>query len=129
MDAGKVEAQAADEPASRAYHRSFGMRIAQLRKDRAMTQAELASRLGVSQQTVFAYEAGERRVRINFLPMLTEIFRISADELLGITQPKQRPQDCVSARLAHHVDTLQRLSAADSRFVIRLAQAMALRGS
>jgi len=39
---------------SRAYFRSLGKHIAELRKEIGMTQAELARALNVSQQTVFA---------------------------------------------------------------------------
>ena len=47
---------------SRAYFRALGKHITELRKEIGMTQAELARALKVSQQTVFAYELGDRRV-------------------------------------------------------------------
>jgi DNA-binding XRE family transcriptional regulator len=40
-----------------------------------MTQAELARALGVSQQTVFAYELGDRRVSVLIVAKLVRIFQ------------------------------------------------------
>ena len=56
---------------NRAYFRAMGRRIADLRNRHEMTQAELARLLGVAQQTVYAIECAERRVRIDWLPVLT----------------------------------------------------------
>lgn len=47
---------------SRVYSKALGAYIARLRKEQGMTQAELARGIGVSQQAVFVYELGERRV-------------------------------------------------------------------
>jgi hypothetical protein len=44
---------------SRAYFRALGKHISELCKEKGM-QAELARALQVSQQTVFAYELGDR---------------------------------------------------------------------
>lgn len=68
---------------NRAYFRGMGRRIAQLRRRHEMTQADLARLLGVTQQTIYSIECAERRVRIDWLPVLTATFRITADELLG----------------------------------------------
>jgi DNA-binding XRE family transcriptional regulator len=62
---------------SRAYFRSLGKHITELRKEIGMTQAELARALKVSQQTVFAYELGDRRVSVLMLVKLARIFDTS----------------------------------------------------
>jgi hypothetical protein len=49
---------------SRIYFAALGKRICILRKTRQMTQAELARAIGVSQQCVFAWELGDRRVSV-----------------------------------------------------------------
>jgi len=46
----------------RAFFVALGARIAQLREDGHITQAQLAETLGISQSTVNAYELGNRRV-------------------------------------------------------------------
>jgi transcriptional regulator with XRE-family HTH domain len=60
---------------SRAYFKALGHRIAQYRRAQGITQTELADILHVSQQTVFAYEASERRVSLSLLPTLAKNLR------------------------------------------------------
>lgn len=51
-------------------HENLSARIAQLRKSADITQVQLAEFLGVSQQTVNAYEMGHRRMAISALPRI-----------------------------------------------------------
>ena len=74
---------------SRAYFRALGIRLAQLRKKLDMSQAELARILGVSQQTVFAYELGDLRVSVLMFIKLTHVFGVPIDELTGMTKAQQ----------------------------------------
>jgi transcriptional regulator with XRE-family HTH domain len=66
------------------FHKVLGERIHQLRKRQQMTQAELARALGLSQQSVFAIELGDRRVSLDKVPTLLRVFRVSCEQLLGI---------------------------------------------
>jgi transcriptional regulator with XRE-family HTH domain len=60
------------------------LKIAELRKEKGSTQAELAEFLGVSFQSVSKWENGTTMPDITFLPNLAEYFEISVDELLGL---------------------------------------------
>lgn len=112
---------------NRAYFRAMGRRLAELRHRNEMTQIELARILGIAQQTVYAIERGERRVRIDWLPVLMAHFRITADELLGL-KPLLPPQEMrIGPRLQRHIDTLQDLSDADQGFIMKLADSMVRR--
>lgn len=57
--------------------------MANLRKELNMSQAELAEKLGVSQQTISKYERGTREPDNETLAKLAEIFDCSIDYLLG----------------------------------------------
>lgn len=57
---------------SRAYLKALGQRLARHRRAQGITQTELADILHVSQQTMFAYQAGERRVSLSLLPTLAK---------------------------------------------------------
>ena len=75
----------------RAFFVQLGARIAELRKSADITQVQLADFLGVSQQTVNAYEAGHRRMAISALPPLARLLGVSIDELIGEpTKPGKR---------------------------------------
>src|SRR3990170_2894693 len=69
---------------SRVYFRALGKHIEVLRKGIGMTQAELARAIGVSQQTVYAYETGDRRVSVLILAKLAPILQVSVEELISM---------------------------------------------
>lgn len=59
--------------------------LVKLRKELNMSQAELAEKLGVSQQTISKYERGTREPDNKTLIKLSEIFNCTTDYLLGRT--------------------------------------------
>ncbi len=65
----------------------IGKQITTLRRERDMTQEQLAGLIGVSAQTVSKWECGTTMPDILLLPVLSEIFNISIDALFGI-EPK-----------------------------------------
>lgn len=105
---------------SHSYYKALGAHIALLRKSRGMTQAELARAIGVSQQAVFAYELGERRVSVFILVKLGKVFAISVEEMMGITRPVRIPKRRLSPRAMRHAERLQALSKTQQRFVVRI---------
>jgi transcriptional regulator with XRE-family HTH domain len=105
---------------SRAYFRALGARVSALRKEHGMTQAELARALGVSQQTVFAYELGDRRVSVLMMVKLAKIFGVSVEELTGITAIVVRPKRRLSPAGIRHAERFQQLSKTEQRFVNRI---------
>ena len=62
---------------------NIGARIARLRKEKNMTQMELAERLNISFQAVSNWERGMTAPDIAKLSELSQIFEVSIDELLG----------------------------------------------
>jgi transcriptional regulator with XRE-family HTH domain len=51
----------------------LGERITQIRKERGMTQVELASLLNVRQQALASYEIGRRRLPTSMLPEVAKV--------------------------------------------------------
>lgn len=105
---------------SLAYYKALGAHIALLRKAKGMTQAELARAIGVSQQAVFAYEIGDRRVSVFVLIKLAKVFSISIEELMGVTRPVRVPKRRLSPRAMRHAERLQALTKTQQRFVVRI---------
>jgi len=61
----------------------LGLTISKLRREKGMTQEELAEKVNVSAQAVSKWENDISMPDISVLPVLAEIFDVSIDELLG----------------------------------------------
>lgn len=65
---------------------AVGERIKKLREDRGLTQLELANQLGKKRVTVSAYESGRIEPPATVIFLLSTIFDVSADFLLGLNE-------------------------------------------
>ena len=73
----------------------FNNRLYQLRKQKGLSQEELASRLNVSRQTVSKWEVGDSTPDMEKLAAMSELFDVSLDQLvLG----KEAPQGEIPAK-------------------------------
>ena len=70
----------------------IGSVIAKSRKQKGITQEELACYLGVSKPAVSKWESGQSYPDITLLPVIAAYFRLSVDELLGYT-PQMESED------------------------------------
>ncbi len=61
----------------------LGMRIKNLRKKVGLTQKQLADKLNIAPSTVAMYEAGKRDPDTETLKMMSKIFDVTTDYLLG----------------------------------------------
>ena len=69
--------------------KSIGQNIAKLRKEKSITQEELAEICGVSPQAVSKWEDDQTCPDISLLPKLAKILGVSVDELLSDKQELQ----------------------------------------
>lgn len=60
-------------------------RIRQLRKQQGMTAKQLASVIGVSRSAIYLYETGGRSPCIDILVRMSDIFGVTIDYLVGMT--------------------------------------------
>jgi transcriptional regulator with XRE-family HTH domain len=124
----QVETPGAAKLPPRVYFRQLGKRLTQLRKDREFTQAEVARVLGVAQQTVFAIELGDRRVRVDWVPKLARLYGVTTDELLSISSAvPPMPKQKISPAMVRHAATIGRLGRGERSFILKLAEHYALR--
>jgi transcriptional regulator with XRE-family HTH domain len=66
--------------------KSIGRKIAACRRQKNLTQMELADLLNISFQAVSNWERGETMPDVSKLPELAKIFQVSIDEILGNQQ-------------------------------------------
>jgi len=61
----------------------IGETIKELRKERDMSQEQLAKEIGVSQKAIDYWERGENEPKASYIIRLADFFDVSADYLLG----------------------------------------------
>ncbi len=62
----------------------FGQKLKTLRKEKGLTQVQLARRIGVTKSVVSAYETSSRYPSYDVLIKFASIFGVSTDYLLGV---------------------------------------------
>lgn len=75
---------------------TFGEMISSLRKEKGMTQLELAEKMGVTDKAVSKWERNLSFPDVSSLPRLAEIFGITVDELIqakGVPADEQKKTD------------------------------------
>ena len=106
----------------RQFFVTLGERIAQLRKARNLTQTQLAEVLGVSQQTVHAYEAGSRRIPVSALPVVASTLAVSLDKLFGSEPKVPRGKRGPASKLAQQIAVMAQLPKAQQQFVSQMIE-------
>ena len=75
--------------------KTLGMMIAELRKEKGLTQLELAEKIGVTDKAVSKWERDLSCLDINSLPNLADILGVSVDELMQIKKEAEMPKQSV----------------------------------
>ncbi len=75
--------------------KQIGSRIRKLRNAQGWTQGELAEKLEISPSTVGMYEQGRRKPDGEMLVKLCEVFSVSTDSLLGVSEPTREATDII----------------------------------
>lgn len=111
-------------PDDRTFFQALGARIAQLRKEQNITQAQLAETLDVSQQTMNAYEMGNRRVPVSALPILAHALAVSVEDLIGTTPATATKKRGPAPKLQQQMERIAKLPKTKQKFVIDMLDAM-----
>lgn len=105
----------------------LGERVARLRKEKGLTQVELAKALGVAQPIVSKYESGELRLHGELIIRLAELLGVSADELLGLVD-RPRAGPAMDKRLARRLQGFDKLPKRDRDALTRTIDAFLSKG-
>ncbi len=73
-------------------------RVAELRKEKKLSQKEVSEILGISQRTYCMYERGEARVPVDRLAILAQLYNVSMDYLSGIIDKVEK---CPARKSTH----------------------------
>lgn len=101
---------------------TIAQRLVRMRKEKGITQHDMADRLGVSQPVVSDYERGVLRLHGELIVKAAEILNVSADEILGLTPQRERPP-LKSRKLLRRMELIERLSKRDRDALLRTIDA------
>lgn len=90
---------------------SFGENLSNLRKDKNVTQDQLASYLKVSRSTIAGYETRNREPEYYILAKIADYFQVSTDLLLGHSTSQDESSKISS------IDDKNKMHASTSEFI------------
>lgn len=106
---------------------TLGARIARLRREKGLTQAELAEQLHVSQPVVSDYENDVIRLPADVLTRIAQLLSASTDELLGMkSTPRGAPTGggyIKNRRLYRRMQEIEKLPRRDQDALLRTIEA------
>ena len=85
----------------------LGPRIAALRREAGLSQAQLALRLGISPSAMGMYEQGRREPSMETVVAMAKVFRVTTDYLLT-GQPAEQEQQAFQDMLLNRISSADR---------------------
>ena len=108
---------------------SIGQRISRLRREKGLTQVELARALDVSQPVVSDYENDVIKLSGETIVTLAQILGASADELLGLEKPARAVGATIkNRRIYRQLQSIDRLPKRDQEALARTIDAFLAKG-
>jgi len=102
---------------------SIGARIAQMRKDKGLTQKELAERLQVTQPVVSDYENDVIRIPADVIGKIAQLLEVTSDELLGLRSEARGRPGVKNRRLSRRLQAIDALPKRDQEALLRTIDA------
>ena len=101
---------------------TIGQRLARIRRERGLTQVELAAKIGVAQPVLSDYERGVLRLHGQLIVTLTNVLGVSSEELLGLSKPAQN-STIKNRRLLRRFQEIEKLPKRDQQALFRTIDA------
>ena len=117
------EGDFAVSPTNPNKQQAIGERLAQLRKDRGITQKEMAKKLDVTQSMVSDYENGIFRIHGDLIVKIAKVLDVSADELLGLNKTQGSKPTIQNKRIFKKLHDIDKLPKRDQEALLRTINA------
>jgi transcriptional regulator with XRE-family HTH domain len=101
-----------------ASEKKIGARISRIRKNRGLTQVELAEKMGITQSLLSRYERGVLRLHGQLVADFSKALKVSSDEILGLKQSKEDGL-ITDRRFLRRLQKMDDLSRRDKQALIR----------
>jgi len=99
----------------------FSQRLVMLRKQKGLTQTQLAERLGISREMMNYYERRSPNPSLEVIQKLAEALEVSVPELLGVDMKAahKRSKPGPTPQLQLRFERIQRLPRKEQEFILR----------
>lgn len=84
-------------------------RLVELRRERGLSQAEVAEALELTQALVSNYEQGTRRLHADLVVRFAEFYEVSADDLLGMKANRKTKKNAKTDLGLHLLKRMQKI--------------------
>ena len=98
----------------------LGKRLASIRKQKGISQEELARQLGVSRRIIAYYEAEAKNLPAHLIKKITTALNVSSDELLGLKAAPKQELTREEIRLWKRFKKVQRISVRDQKTLFHI---------
>ena len=103
-------------------NKEIGKRLALFRKAAALTQVQLAQNLDISQPLMAHYEAGRRSIPVSSLVPISQLLKISVDDLLLAPQSDLPKRPGAKTKLEKQFLEAQELTKSDQQFISKFLE-------
>jgi len=110
-------------PEDKTYYEQLGQRIARYRKAQGFTQVQLASMLGIAQQTLAHYEGGHLRVAVAMLTPLANALSVSVEELIN-KAPAAKKKRGPASILQRQIEQIGLMPRTKQKFISEMLDAL-----
>ena len=111
------------------FFKAMGARISQARKEKGLTQQQVADQLGIAQQTYAHYEVGNARVPASTPPLLGQMFGLTPNDLMGQSVSSRKAKPGPMSRLDQQIERIRQLPRTKQNFVVELLDAVIAQAS
>lgn len=98
-------------------NKTIGERIAQVRKNKGLTQLELAEKIGIKRALLSDYEIGRTRIFGEMVIRIALALQVSPNRLFGFE--KEESEDKISLRYTKRIKELEELPEYKRRIVLK----------
>lgn len=102
----------------------FPQRLARIRKEKGLTQFELAKATGFTRRMIAVYESKIKNIPPQNISPLAKALNVSTDTLLGHTVTKEKNEVLQNRKLIKKLKTLEELPSKDQKSVLDFIDAL-----